>query len=393
MTAPTERDESWMARALELAARGLYTTDPNPRVGCLIVDGERLLGEGWHERAGEPHAEIAALRAAGVLGGGSGGTAGGGWAPGASGMGASVRGATVYVTLEPCSHTGRTGPCADVLIEAGVRRVVCASVDPNPRVAGEGIERLRAAGIAVSVGVLEARARALNPGYFSRHERGRPWVRLKLAMSLDGRTAPAGGGSLWLTGEAARADVQAYRARSSAILTGAGTVLADDPRLDVRLAYGPWVRQPLKVVLDPHLRVPRGARVYTGGPTLVFTAPPEGPRAEPGVAPPGVEIAQLPLQQGGHGLALEVVLQRLAAREVNELWVECGARLAGAWLQAGLVDELVLYVAPLLLGADAAPLAALTALPLERLPRFELESVERFANDVRLVLRPRPEAG
>src|SRR5579871_4921520 len=397
-----ERDEMHMARSIELARRGLYTTDPNPRVGCVLVDGERVLGEGWHVRAGEAHAEVVALRAAAVgadAGGaaGEGAPAGGaappGWAPGASGMGRSVRGATAYVTLEPCSHVGRTGPCAVALIEAGIRRVVCAPVDPNPKVAGAGIERLRAAGVAVSVGVLEHEARALNPGYFSRHERGRPWVRLKLAVSLDGRSAPVGGGPMLLTGEAARADVQRWRARSSAILTGAGTVVTDNPRLDVRLAYGPWVRQPLKVVLDEQLRVAPGARVFAGGaPVLVFTGEATSVRSS---FPATVEIARVPPARagawrlGGGGLDLKAVLERLAAREINELLVECGARLAASFLEAQLVDELVLYVAPLLLGADAAPLAALRTLPLERLPRFSLLDVERFDADVRLVLAPR----
>jgi diaminohydroxyphosphoribosylaminopyrimidine deaminase/5-amino-6-(5-phosphoribosylamino)uracil reductase len=376
-----------MARALELAARGLYTTDPNPRVGCILVDGERVLGEGWHERAGEAHAEVAALRSA--CGPGEGSVAS--WLPGASGLGRSVRGATAYVTLEPCSHVGRTGPCADALIEAGVRRVVCAARDPNPRVAGSGIERLRAAGIAVSVGVLEGEARTLNVGYFSRHERGRPWVRLKLAVSLDGRTAPVGGGPMTLTGEAARADVQAFRARSSAILTGAGTVIVDDPRLDVRLAYGPWVRQPLKVVLEGARRVSPAARVFTsGGPSVLFTANGAGAASVPPVPPwpPAVEIVSLPVEVGTHRLDLGVVITRLAALEVNELLVECGAQLAASFLEARLVDELIVYVAPLILGADAAPLAALSALLPEHLPRFALSSVERFGQDVRLVLTP-----
>src|ERR1700736_5009422 len=210
------RDQAHMARALILAARGLNTTDPNPRVGCVVVRDGRILGEAWHERAGEAHAEVLALRAAGP----------------------QARGATVYVTLEPCSHTGRTPPCADALIAAGVARVLCCTVDPNPKVAGGGLERLRAAGISVSVGMLAAEARDLNAGFFSRFERGRPFIRLKLAMSLDARTAPASGGQAWISGEAARADVQGWRARSGAVLTGAGTVRTDDPRLDVRLAYG-----------------------------------------------------------------------------------------------------------------------------------------------------------
>ena len=220
-------EQAHMARALTLAARGLYTTDPNPRVGCVVVGEGRVLGEGWHVRAGEAHAEVLALRAAGP----------------------QARGATVFVTLEPCGHTGRTPPCTDALIAAGVARVVCSSVDPNPRVAGRGIERLRSAGIAVSVGLLAADARDLNVGFFSRFERGRPFIRLKMAMSLDARTAPAAGGRAWISGEEARADVQEWRARSGAVLTGAGTVRADDPRLDVRLAYGSWVRQPLRVDL------------------------------------------------------------------------------------------------------------------------------------------------
>ncbi len=229
-----------MERALALAARGLYTTDPNPRVGCVLVKDGQIVGEGWHERAGEAHAEVMALRSAG----------------------AAARGATAYVTLEPCSHHGRTPPCADALIAAGILRVICASIDPNPQVAGAGVKRLEGAQIAVSVGLHGAEARALNVGFFSRFERGRPWIRLKLAMSLDGRTAPAGGGRLWISGEASRADVQHWRARSSAILTGAGTVRVDDPRLDVRLDYGPWVRQPLRVVLDPARSCPPTAQVF-----------------------------------------------------------------------------------------------------------------------------------
>ena len=242
-------DQAHMARALSLAARGLYTTDPNPRVGCIVTAGERILGEGWHVRAGEEHAEVLALRAAGP----------------------QARGSTVYVTLEPCSHTGRTPPCADALIAAGVARVVCAGVDPNPRVAGRGIERLRSAGIAVSMGMHAAEARALNMGFFSRFERGRPFIRLKLAMSLDARTAPAAGGRVWISGEEARADVQEWRARSGAVLTGAGTVRTDDPRLDVRLTYGSWIRQPLRVLLDPMLSCTTSA-VHTG-PAIARTSP------------------------------------------------------------------------------------------------------------------------
>ncbi len=239
-----------MARALELAALGLNTTDPNPRVGCVLVRDGRVVGEGWHVRAGEPHAEVHALRVAG----------------------GQAQGATAYVTLEPCSHTGRTPPCADALIAAGVTRVVCASVDPNPKVAGGGIRRLESAGIAVTVGVLGTDARALNIGFFSRFERGRPFVRLKMAMSLDARTAPAAGGKAWISDEASRADVQVWRARSSAILTGAGTVRVDDPRLDVRLAYGPWVRQPVRIVLDPDLTCAPNSKMFNEGNALIFAA-------------------------------------------------------------------------------------------------------------------------
>ncbi len=357
-------DRAHMARALALAARGLYTTDPNPRVGCVLVRDGVTLGEGWHERAGETHAEVAALRAAG----------------------AGAGGATAYVTLEPCSHTGRTPPCADALIAAGIRRVVCSSADPNPKVAGTGIERLRAAGITVSVGALAGEARALNPGHFSRFERGRPLIRLKLAMSLDARTAPVRSdgksGRMWISGEASRADVQNWRARSSAVLTGAGTVRADDPRLDVRLAYGPWVRQPLRVVLDPAFSCPPSAQIFRGGGVLVFAA-------EDAPDPPAAPVVVERVPAAGGVLDLKAVVERLSAREVNELWVECGPRLAAAFLDARLVDELILYVAPFLLGADAQPLTTLRAMGSKGpLPRFEFESLQRIGADVRLILTP-----
>jgi len=362
-------DRTHMARALELAARGLYTTDPNPRVGCVLVRGNETLGEGWHERAGEAHAEAAALKAAR----------------------GDVRGATAYVSLEPCSHTGRTPPCADALIAAGVGRVVCASVDPNPRVAGAGIERLKAAGIAVSVGILENEARALNPGFFSRFERGRPYVRLKLAMSLDGRTAPAGGGAIWISGEASRADVQRWRARSSAVLTGAGTVRTDDPRLDVRWDYGSWVRQPLRAVLDTTLGCPPNARVFARAGALVFAAEEASPAAAARLAAqlPPVGVERIPTIGGR--LDLEAVLTRLTGLEVNELLVECGPRLAAAFLEEGLVDEWILYVAPKLLGADAAPLTALAGLDEARGAgfAFDIMSVARLDTDLRLILEPR----
>jgi diaminohydroxyphosphoribosylaminopyrimidine deaminase / 5-amino-6-(5-phosphoribosylamino)uracil reductase len=357
-----------MSRALQLAARALYTTDPNPRVGCVIANAAEVLGEGWHVRAGEPHAEVLALRAAGPR----------------------ARGATAYVTLEPCSHTGRTPPCADALIAAGVARVVCCTRDPFPKVAGAGIERLTNAGIQVEVGMYTDEARKLNVGFFSRFERGRPYVRLKLAMSLDGRTAPAGGGQLWISGEASRADVQAWRARSSAVLTGAGTVRTDNPQLNVRLNYGPWIRQPLRVVLDTMLTCPREARVFDRGQdggaqggvqggVLVFAA------AE---APLGsfkdLDVERVP--RAGGGLDLEAVIQNLTAREVNELLIECGATLAGAFIAKQLVDELVLYVAPKLLGSDAAPLMQLELAGFA-LPDFEFRDVQQLGEDLRLILK------
>jgi diaminohydroxyphosphoribosylaminopyrimidine deaminase/5-amino-6-(5-phosphoribosylamino)uracil reductase len=355
------QDRVHQARALQLAALGLYTTDPNPRVGCVIADGERVLGEGWHARAGEGHAEVLALRAAGTL----------------------ARGATVYVTLEPCSHTGRTPPCADALIAAGVARVVCSIGDPNPKVAGEGINRLRQAGIKVSVGELADEARRLNIGFFSRFERGRPFVRLKLAMSLDARTASAYGEKAWISGEESRADVQTWRARSSAVLTGAGTVRADDPRLDVRIAYGPWVRQPLRVVLDTMLTCPRGAKVFNGDGALVFAA-----KDAPCDSLQGLKIERVARAAGG--LDLDAVMRRLAALEVNELLLECGPTLAGAFIAKGLVDEFVLYVAPKLLGSSAAPLLHLRlGKESPPLPAFEFCDVQRIGDDVRLVLNPK----
>jgi diaminohydroxyphosphoribosylaminopyrimidine deaminase / 5-amino-6-(5-phosphoribosylamino)uracil reductase len=361
-------DRAHMVRALELAARGLYTTDPNPRVGCVLVRGSETLGEGWHERAGEAHAEVAALRAAR----------------------GDVRGATAYVSLEPCSHTGRTPPCVDALIAAGIGRVVCASVDPNPRVAGTGIERLKAAGIAVAVGILDNEARALNPGFFSRFERGRPYVRLKLAMSLDGRTASAGGAAVWISGEASRADVQRWRARSSAVLTGAGTVRTDDPRLDVRWAYGPWVRQPLRAVLDAALSCPADAKVFAREGALVFASEEASPAAAARLAAhrPPVAVERVPAVGGR--LDVKAVLTRLTRLEVNELLVECGPRLAAAFLEEGLVDEWILYVAPRLLGADAAPLTALESLDARGASfAFDIMDVARLDTDVRLVLEPR----
>jgi diaminohydroxyphosphoribosylaminopyrimidine deaminase/5-amino-6-(5-phosphoribosylamino)uracil reductase len=357
-------DARHMARALRLAERGLATTDPNPRVGCVIADGERVLGEGFHARAGGPHAEIEALRAAG----------------------GPVRGATAYVTLEPCSHHGRTPPCADALVEAGLRRVVFAVGDPNPRVSGNGAARLAAAGIVVEGGLMEAEARALNPGFLSRMRRGRPFVRLKLAASLDGRTSSGPGADRWITGEAARADVQRLRARSGAILTGIGTALADDPRLDVRLPGA--TRQPLRVLLDRRLSLPATARLLDPpGELLVFTTA-EGLARGGALEARGARLEALP--EAGRGLDLAAALSRLAALEVNELLIEAGPTLAGALLAAGLVDEFVLYLAPVLLGPEARPLAMLPPLgdPGGR-PGFDIADARRVGADLRLTLLPR----
>jgi diaminohydroxyphosphoribosylaminopyrimidine deaminase / 5-amino-6-(5-phosphoribosylamino)uracil reductase len=356
----TAQDRMHLVRALDLAARGLYTTDPNPRVGCVITHSDRVLGEGWHVRAGEGHAEVNALRAAG----------------------AQARGATVYLSLEPCSHTGRTPPCADALIAAGVARVVCCTRDPNPKVAGRGIERLQQAGIAVQVGGgLADEARRLNVGFFSRHEQGRPYVRLKLAMSLDGRTAPAGGSRTWISGAESRADVQTWRARSSAVLTGAGTVRSDDPQLNVRLDYGPWVRQPVRVVLDTLLSTSRAAKIFNHDEALVFAAP-EAPLG----AFKDLEVERVPRADGG--LDLDAVMQNLTAREVNELLVECGPTLAGAFVAKQLVDEFILYVAPRLLGDDALPLLHLEAGAAAR-QLFDFRDAQRFGDDMRLILKPK----
>ena len=356
-------DYRWMARALTLARRGLYSVDPNPRVGCVLVREGEIVGEGWHERAGEAHAEVIALAAAGDR----------------------ARGATVYVTLEPCCHYGRTPPCTEALLQAGVARVVAAMSDPNPQVAGQGLAILREAGVAVECGLLEAEARAINPGFIRRMTQGRPLVRLKLAMSLDGRTALASGESQWLTGDPARRDVQRWRARSSAMLTGIGTVLADDPGLNVRL---PNVsRQPLRVILDRQLRTPPTARtLQLPGSVLIFTAVADPDRQAP-LQRAGADIVVI--SSAGRGLNLAVVMAELARRECNEIHVECGPTLAGALLDAGLVDELIIYMAPVLLGDQARALFQLPELTRMRDRRtLELLETRAVGQDWRLRLRP-----
>jgi len=356
-------EHDYMGRALTLALRGLNSTDPNPRVGCVLVRDGGIVAEGWHERAGEAHAEVAALRAAG----------------------AAASGATAYVTLEPCAHTGRTPPCTDALIRAGVHRVVYAIADPNPRMRG-GAEVLGEAGIQTASGLLASEARALNPGFFKRFESGLPWVRLKLGASLDGRTALANGESRWITGKQARADAQHYRARSSVVLTGSGTILADDPKLNVRIEGA--TRQPLRVVLDTALRTAPAARVYIrDGEALVFTAS-GSESARQAFEAQGVRVQRVPQDPSG-GLSLRPILEFLSAAGCNEVWVEAGARLAGSFLQAGLVDELVLYVAPCLLGPDARALAEIAPLgALEQRLTLKFSEVTMIGSDLRITARP-----
>lgn len=350
-----------MARALELAAHGRYSTFPNPRVGCVLVRDGAVVGEGWHERAGEPHAEVHALRAAGD----------------------KARGAVAFVTLEPCCHTGRTGPCTEALVAAGVKKVFAAMQDPNPKVAGQGIAKLRAAGIEVETGLMQAQAEALNRGFISRMARGRPFVTLKLAASLDGRTAMASGESKWITGEEARADAQRLRAEAGAVLTSVATVLSDDPALTVRLPG--FTRQPDRIVVDSNARTPAGAQVWKADGARRFWF-----CAQTGPAPEGVTRIQKQAAADGH-IALAPVLDELARHEVNAVLAEGGSRLAGKLLQEGCVDELVVYLAPSLLGHEARPLALLPG--LERLSqrlRLEYREVTRVGADVRLTARVLP---
>ena len=359
-------DLAFMARALELAARGLYTTSPNPRVGCVIVREGVTVGEGWHQRAGEAHAEIHALRAAGEL----------------------AHGATAYVTLEPCSHYGRTPPCADALIAAGVRRVVAAMSDPNPQVAGHGLERLAAAGIEVACGLMEDEARELNIGFVARMTRGRPWLRLKAAASLDGKTALQNGASQWITGPQARQDGHRWRARACAILSGIGTVRQDDPQLNVRGVDG--VRQPLKAVVDSRLELSPSARLLADGQLLLLGAGVNDDGYQQRAAAlreRGVEILDLP--DGKGRVDLHALLCELARRGVNEVHVEAGSRLNGALLAAGLVDEFLFYLAPCLIGDAARGLFALPALQtLEEKHCLQIREASLLGGDLRVLARP-----
>lgn len=364
-------DEIYMARALELARRGRFTTTPNPNVGCVIVRDDKVVGEGYHLRAGEPHAEVHALRMAGD----------------------KARGATVYVTLEPCSHHGRTPPCCDALIAAGVSRVVVAMQDPNPHVAGRGLYRLQQAGIAVSHGVMMPEAEALNRGFFKRMRTGFPWVQLKMGASLDGRTALASGESQWITSPEARRDVQRLRAQSSAILTSSATVLADNPSLTVRwdeldretqTLYGPQeLRQPVRVVIDSHHRVtPQHRLIAQPGQTWLARG-----QTDTLAWPENVEQLTVPLRD--EQVDLVSLLLLLGQREINSVWVEAGARLAGALLSAGVVDELIIYLAPKLLGDTARGLCHLPGLAqLSEAPMMKFSDIRQVGPDLRLILTP-----
>jgi diaminohydroxyphosphoribosylaminopyrimidine deaminase/5-amino-6-(5-phosphoribosylamino)uracil reductase len=356
-----------MQQALSLAHCAIALSEPNPRVGCVIVDAQRrVIGQGHTQQAGGPHAEVMALRDA-------------------ASRGVDVRGATAYVTLEPCSHHGRTPPCCDALVAAGLARVVAAIEDPNVLVAGQGIARLRAAGVQVDVGAGGEASRELNIGFFSRMQRQRPWVRLKAAVSLDGRSALENGASQWITGEAARADGHAWRRRAGAILTGVGTVLDDNPRLDVRLADTP--RQPLRVIVDSQLRTPPAARILdVPGEVLVFSAAGADPARADALRARGAEVVEAPGADGRVDLA--AVLAHLGRRGINELHVEAGRTLSGAFVQQRLVDEFLVYMAPKLLGLgrELAAFGPLTA--LDDAVALQFHSVERIGGDLRLLARP-----
>ncbi len=355
MTRFSAFDHAMMRRALELAAKGLYTTTPNPRVGCVLAKQETIVGEGWHEKAGAPHAEVIALERAGTR----------------------ADGATAYVNLEPCGHHGRTPPCADALISKKTARVVAAMRDPNPAARGGG-ERLAAAGVGFEHGLMEEEASELNIGFVSRVTRGRPWVRLKLAATLDGRTALADGRSQWITGPEARRDGHRWRARACAILTGIGTVKADNPRLTVREVETP--RQPLRVVVDSRLEIAAEARILEGGNVLVFSA-------VKGKSLKGAENIVLPNPQGK--VDLPKMLEELARRGVNELHVEAGFRLNGSLTREGCVDEFLLYLNPSFLGDTAQGMLDLPPLAsLDDRIRLRIVSLERPGEDLRILARP-----
>ncbi|WP_241607891.1 bifunctional diaminohydroxyphosphoribosylaminopyrimidine deaminase/5-amino-6-(5-phosphoribosylamino)uracil reductase RibD [Rosenbergiella australiborealis] len=364
-------DRDFMQHALQLAARGRFTTSPNPNVGCVIVKDGAIIGEGFHQKAGEGHAEVHALREAGT----------------------AAKGATAYVTLEPCSHYGRTPPCCDALIAAGITRVVAAMQDPNPQVAGRGLHRLREAGIEVEFGLLAQEAESLNRGFLKRMRTGFPWVQLKMAASLDGRTAMANGESQWITSAAARQDVQQFRAQSSAILTTSQTVLADNPQMSVRwsqldadtqalIGEASQLRQPLRVVLDRHRQVSDNAALFMPG-AQTWRA----------VVQPSEQInawdKELVLPEHHGYIDLVALMMTLGQQQINTVWVEAGATLAGQLLHAGVVDELILYTAPKLLGSDARSLCQLPGIEhLSQAMEFEINDIRQIGRDLRLILQP-----
>ena len=373
-------DAAFMSEALQLAQRGLYTTSPHPRVGCVLVRDGHVIGRGWHERAGAPHAEINALRDAEKFYG-------------------HAHGATAYVTLEPCSHHGRTPPCCEALVAAGISRVVAAMTDPNPQVSGRGLEHLRKTGLAVEAGLLETQARALNPGFISRMQRGRPWFRVKLAMSVDGRTAMASGESQWLTGTAARSDVQRLRARSCAIVSGVETVLRDNAALSVRaeelnLPHADEIarRQPLRVVLDSQLRLQPPARIFAQPGRLTIATLNDEQRRWEQVVDAGGEILHAPPAADGR-VSLQAIVDYLVSQQCNEVLVEAGPTLAGALWQAGLVDWLTIYMAPTLLGSGGKPLLELPLTKMREQQRLDIQDIRAVGNDWRidaLPLDPQP---
>ena len=355
-------DCTFMAHALRLAEQGLNTTTPNPRVGCVIVNNQKIVGEGAHLKAGEPHAEIFALRQAGAL----------------------AKGADIYVTLEPCSHTGKTPPCVDAVIAAQPKRVIVAMQDPNPLVAGRGIAAMREAGIEVQVGILEQEANALNIGFVSRMTRGMPYVRCKVAASLDGITALNNGKSQWITGEHARLDVQRWRAQSCAILTGIGTVLADNPSMTVRLPNA--TRQPQNIIVDKHLQTPVDAKILHNPNVLIaYASDPNHQAALLSAA--GAQLLYLPNANGR--VDLTTLLQNLAQRGINEVLLEAGQGLNGAFLQANLIDELILYYAPKLMGADANGLFAMPAFTeMQQAVQLDIIDMRKVGMDIRLRAKP-----
>ena len=391
MTSFSENDHTCMARAIQLAKKGLYTTHPNPRVGCVISKNDSIIAEGWHVKAGQAHAEINALSRLTTE---------------------QSRDATAYITLEPCSHTGRTPPCSQALIKAGIQRVIVAMQDPNPLVSGKGLQQLQQAGITTGSGLLESAARELNPGFIKRMEQGLPWVSVKLAMSLDGRTAMASGESKWITSKAARRDVQFLRAKASAILTGQGTVLADNPSLNVRLSANDLgtegneegleesneksiegikdtsVRQPDRVVLDPELKMPTDSLMLDlAGNTLIITNDDRTDKAEK-LRYMGAEIITI-ASSSSSVIPLRKTMETLAEREINEIHVEAGATLCGALLQEGLVDELVIYMAPHIMGSDARGLLNLPGLEkIKDRINLQIKDIRAIGNDWRIIALP-----